>query len=236
VDYIKIKLNDFVTSTTLTENMQSCYDFAGGDRDRFCATFSRDADGQVDFFQTGLINAGIVDFKTYVWKADYAFDVAEFASFVSRENVAQDLGSIAIRYRATQEDYNATASSGLEEDLVSVTGEFGNDEWFYDTAIEYSIGDWYAFVQGNSRSGGLIDKFQQFDDQYLDYNGDVIDRYRGYTTWNGGLGYRFNDDVTLRVIANNLMDYDGTEEDVFDREINFISIGRQVTASLNWRF
>ena len=26
------------------------------------------------------------------------------------------------------------------------------------------------------------------------------------------------------------MDYDGTEEDVFDKEINFISIGRQVTA------
>ena len=236
VDYIQIKLMDFVTSTTLTQNMVSCYDFEGGDRDRFCSLFSRDADGQVDFFQTGLVNAGIVDFKTYVWKADFAFDVAEFASFVSRENVAMDLGSFAIRYRATQEDYNATASSGLEEDLVSVTGEFGNDEWFYDTALEYSLGDWYAFVQGNSRSGGLINKFQQYDDQYLDYDGNPIDRYRGYTVWNGGLGYRLNDDVTVRVIANNLMDYDGTEEDVFDKEIDFISVGRQVTASLNWRF
>ena len=106
----------------------------------------------------------------------------------------------------------------------------------YSIAIEYSLGDWYAFVQGNSRSGGLIDKFQQYDDQYLDYNGDPIDRFRGYTVWNGGLGYNINDDLTLRVIANNLMDYDGTEEDVFDKEINFISIGRQVTASLNWRF
>ena len=32
------------------------------------------------------------------------------------------------------------------------------------------------------------------------------------------------------------MDYDGTEEDVFDKEINFISVGRQVTASVNWKF
>ena len=236
VDYIKIRLNDFVTSTTLTQNMLSCYDFEGGDRDRFCALFSRDANGQINDFQTGLVNAGLVDFKTYVWKADYAFEVAELASFVSRENIAMDLGSMAIRYRATQEDYNATASSGLEEDLVSVTGQFGDDEWFYDTSFEYSLGDWYAFVQGNSRSGGLIDKFQQYDDQYLDYDGNPIDRYRGYTTYIGGIGYRVNDDVTLRVIANNLLDYDGTEEDVFDREVNYVSIGRQITASLNWRF
>tara|TARA_E500000081_G_scaffold104312_1_gene105676 strand:- start:318 stop:968 length:651 start_codon:yes stop_codon:yes gene_type:complete len=216
--------------------MLSCYDFEGGDRDRFCGLFSRDADGQINDFQTGLVNAGLVDFKTYVWKADYAFEVAELASFVSRENIAMDLGSMAIRYRATQEDYNATASSGLEEDLVSVTGQFGDDEWFYDTSFEYSLGDWYAFVQGNSRSGGLINKFQQYDDQYLDYDGNPIDRYRGYTTYIGGIGYRVNDDVTLRVIANNLLDYDGTEEDVFDREVNYVSIGRQITASLNWRF
>ena len=236
VDYIKISLFDYVTSTTLTDNMNSCYDFEGGDRERFCALFSRDADGQVDDFLVGVVNKGIIDFATYVWKADFAFDVSELASFVSRENVSMDLGSIALRYRATQEEYFQSAASGLREDLVSFTGQFGNDEWFYDTAIEYYYGDFYAFVQGNSRSGGLIDKFQQFDDQYLDYDGNPINRFRGYTTYNGGLGYRVNDDVTVRIIANNLMDYDGTEEDVFDREINFIGIGRQVTASLNWRF
>ena len=32
------------------------------------------------------------------------------------------------------------------------------------------------------------------------------------------------------------MDYDGTEEDVFDKEINFISVGRQVTAVLTGNF
>ena len=235
VDYIKINLSDYVTTFSLTDNMEACYDFEDYPN-KYCNFFTRDADGQVVDFQTGLQNAGLLNFATYVWKADYAFDVAEFASFVSRENVAMDLGSMAVRWRAYQEVYFESAASGNPEDLESFTGEFGNDEWFYDTSIEYSIGDWYAFVQGNSRSGGLIDKFQQYDDQYLDYNGDPIDRYRGYTVWNGGVGYNINDDVTLRVIANNLMDYDGTEEDVFDKEINFISIGRQVTASLNWRF
>ena len=235
VDYIKINLSDYVTSFSLTQNMEACYDFEDYPN-QYCNKFQRDADGQVVYFESGLVNAGLTNFATYVWKADYAFDVAELASFVSRENVAMDLGSMAVRWRAYQEVYFETAASGDPDDLESYTGEFGNDEWFYDTAIEYSLGDWYAFVQGNSRSGGLIDKFQQYDDQYLDYNGDPIDRFRGYTIWNGGLGYNISDDLTLRVIANNLMDYDGTEEDVFDKEINFISIGRQVTASLNWRF
>ena len=235
VDYIKINLDDYVTSFSLTQNMEACYDFEDYPN-QYCNKFQRDADGQVVYFESGLVNAGIVNFATYVWKADYAFDVADFASFVSRENVAADLGSMAVRWRAYQEVYYESAASGDPNDLESYTGEFGNDEWFYDTSVEYSIGDWYAFVQGNSRSGGLIDKFQQYDDQYLDYNGDPIDRFRGYTLWNGGLGYNVSDDLTLRVVATNLFDYDGTEDDVFDKEINFISIGRQVTASLNYRF
>ena len=158
------------------------------------------------------------------------------ASFVSRDNVAMDLGSMAVRWRAYQEVYYESAASGKPEDLESYTGEFGNDEWFYDTSIEYSKDKWYAYVQGNSRSGGVINKFQQYDDEYLDYEGNPIREYKGYTVWNGGLGYRASDDLTLRLNFTNLMDYDGTEEDVFDKEINFISVGRQVTASVNWKF
>ena len=82
----------------------------------------------------------------------------------------------------------------------------------------------------------MINKFQQYDDEYLDYEGNPIREYKGYTLWNGGLGYRASDGLTLRLNFTNLMDYDGTEEDVFDKEINFISVGRQVTASVNWKF
>ena len=235
-DYIEIQLNDYVTSYSLTQNMEACYDYDTYPNSQFCDSFTRDADFEVVDFTTGLINAGLIDFATYVYKADFAFDVAELASFVSRENVAMDLGSMAVRWRATQEDFFASADSGAAEDLSSATGQFGNDEWFYDTAVEWVYGDWYVWVQGNSRSGGVIDINRQYDDEYLGYDGNPIYEFDGYTTYNGGVGYYVNDDTTLRVNFYNLMDYDGFEEDVFTPEADLLFIGRQVNASLNVRF
>ena len=236
VDYIEIQLNDYVTSYSLTQNMNACYDYETYPNSQFCDSFTRDGDFQVVDFATGLINAGLIDFATYVWKADFAFDVAELASWVSRENVAMDLGSMAVRWRATQEDFFASADSGAAEDLVSATGQFGNDEWFWDTAIEWYKGDWYVWVQGNSRSGGVIDAFRQYDDEYLGYDGNPIFEFDGYTSWNGGVGYSVNDDTTIRVNASNLLDYDGTEDDVFTPEADLLFYGRSVTASVNVRF
>ena len=235
-DYIEIELTDYVTSFSLSQNMAACYDYDTYPTSQFCDSFTRDADFEVVDFATGLINAGLIDFATYVYKADFAFDVAELASFVSRENVAMDLGSMAVRWRATQEDFFASADSGAAEDLSSATGQFGNDEWFYDTAVEWVYGDWYVWVQGNSRSGGVIDINRQYDDEYLGYDGNPIYEFDGYTTYNGGVGYHVNDDTTLRVNFYNLMDYDGFEEDVFTPEADLLFIGRQVNASLNVRF
>ena len=236
VDYIEIELTDYVTSYSLTQNMNACYDYDTYPNSQFCDSFSRDAEFQVDDFSTGLINAGLIDFATYVWKADWAFDVSELASFVSRENVAMDLGSMAIRYRATQEDFFASADSGAAEDLRSATGQFGNDEWFYDTQFEWAYQDWYVYVQGNSRSGGVIDIDRVYDDEYLGYDGQPIFEFDGYTSWNGGVGYRVNDGTTLRVNVSNLFDYDGTEDDVFTPEADLLFYGRSVTASMNVRF
>ena len=235
-DYIEIELNDYVTSFSLTQNMEACYDYETYPNSQFCDSFTRDADFEVVDFATGLINAGLIDFATYVYKADFAFDVSEMASWVSRENVAMDLGSMAVRWRATQEDFFASADSGAAEDLSSATGQFGNDEWFYDTAVEWAKGNWYVWVQGNSRSGGVIDINRQFDDEYLGYDGNPIYEFDGYTTYNGGVGYTVNDDTTVRVNFYNLMDYDGFEDDVFTPEADLLFVGRQVNASINVRF
>ena len=235
-DYIEIQLNDYVTSYSLTQNMEACYDYETYPNSQFCDSFTRDADFEVVDFTTGLINAGLIDFATYVYKADFTFDVSELASFVSRENVAMDLGSMAVRWRATQEDFFASADSGAAEDLRSSTGQFGNDEWFYDTAFEWYYQDWYVWVQGNSRSGGVIDIDRQYDDEYLGYDGNPIFEFDGYTSYNGGIGYSVNDDTTVRLNFYNLLDYDGLEEDVFTPEADLLFIGRQVNAAINVRF
>ena len=74
------------------------------------------------------------------------------------------------------------------------------------------------------------------DSAYLDYNENPMTEYSGYTTFDGGLGYRVDENLTLRLVAGNLMDYDGSEEDVFDRELNWVSPGRTLTAVVQLRF
>ena len=49
------------------------------------------------------------------------------------------------------------------------------------------IGTW---LSANSRSGGKIAIFSSNDDAYLDYNEQPMTEYKGYTTYDGGLGYR----------------------------------------------
>ena len=143
---------------------------------------------------------------------------------------------MAIRWRAFNEEYDASASSGDPADLASFTGQYGNDEWFYDTTFEYVYRNWYAWLSANSRSGGKIAIFSANDDAYLDYNEQPMTEYKGYTTFDGGLGYRVDENLTLRLVAGNLMDYDGSEEDVFDRELNWVSPGRTLTAVVQLRF
>ena len=112
-------------------------------------------------------------------ETDFAFDLAEMASFVSRDNVAMDL----IQWQLDGEliKFIMKVLHLVSQKILKVMSEFGNDEWFYDTSIEYSKDKWYAYVQGNSRSGGVINKFQQYDDEYLDYEGNPIKIQRLYS-------------------------------------------------------
>ena len=112
--------------------------------------------------------------------------------------------------------------------MRSATGQFGNDEWFYDTQFEWAYQDWYVYVQGNSRSGGVIDIDRVYDDEYLGYDGQPIFEFDGYTSWNGGVGYRVNDGTTLRVNVSNLFDYDGTEDDIFTPEASGVKMSSSV--------
>ena len=54
VDYFKIGLTDYVTSFSFSQNMEACYDFEDYPN-QYCSKFERDADGQVIYFESGLV-------------------------------------------------------------------------------------------------------------------------------------------------------------------------------------
>ena len=228
VDLITIEIADVVESFGLEDNMLSCYDFASG-REKYCSTFSRRADGQVaDGFTSGYNNAGVRNFETIIYNLDYGVEVSELASAWFGKDGAIDRGSLSLRYRAFNQKAFESAATSVPDDLVDFTGQYNEPEWLYDITLSYSYGRWSGYYQADFTSGGKININQQYDDQYLDFEGNPISEFDGYWMDSIGVLYRPTDKLLLRMNVNNPLGLDGsesrfTEEQglLFTRSINF---------------
>ena len=227
VDLIRIEISDTVESFGLGANMNACYDFQSG-REKFCSTFTRRADGQVDYFTSGYNNAGVRNFETYIYNLDYGVEVSDLAAAWFGKDGSVDRGSLAIRYRAFNQKAFESAATSVPDDLVDFTGQYDEPEWLYDISVSYSYNKWSGYYQADFTSGGKININQQYDDQYLDFDGNPIDEYKGYFMDSVGLLYRPTDKLLLRLNVNNPFGLDGsegrfTEEQglLFSRSINF---------------
>ena len=74
-DLIEIYLTDYVTTFSLQDFMEACYD-AASFPNNFCLNFQRDGDGQVIDFQVGAGNSGVIDFGTYVYRLRWDHNIA----------------------------------------------------------------------------------------------------------------------------------------------------------------
>lgn len=227
VDLIRIEIADTVEAFGLSDNMNACYDFASG-REKYCSAFTRRADGQVDFFTSGYNNAGVRNFETLIYNLDYGVEVSELASAWFGKDGAIDRGSLAIRYRAFNQKAFESAATSVPDDLVDFTGQYDEPEWLYDISISYSYNKWSGYYQADFTSGGKININQAYDDQYLDFDGNPIDEYKGYFMDSIGILYRPTDKLLLRLNVNNPLGLDGSEDRfteeqglLFSRSINF---------------
>jgi iron complex outermembrane recepter protein len=75
VDYIDIALKDAISALSLTNNLDACYDSANYPNNPSCNTFTRNAAGQISNFNTGFVNAGLLEFTGIQAALDYTFDL-----------------------------------------------------------------------------------------------------------------------------------------------------------------
>jgi iron complex outermembrane receptor protein len=74
VDYINIRLKDAISSLTLENILDACYDSANYPNEPVCKSFTRGATGQITNFQAGYINAGLLEFSGIAGEADYTIN------------------------------------------------------------------------------------------------------------------------------------------------------------------
>ncbi len=232
VDFIEILLTDYVTTFTLIDFMEACYD-AASFPNNFCLNFQRDpVTRQVTDFQVGSGNSGIIDFATYIYRASWSHDLATV--------IGQDegsLGDISVSWRGLQQDQRFEADSGDPADLIDKTGWASDPEWSYDLTVGWSYKDLTVFYQADYVDGGYVNK-QQTDiraDRYIGYDGKPFTEYDGYWFDTIGAVYNYGDNMTFSIRINNPLDHDGSEGR-YDTNRRLSFIGRTITTQFQIRF
>ena len=75
VDYIDIALKDAISSLTLVDNLDACYDSSNYPNNPSCSTFTRNSAGQITGFHAGYVNAGLLEFTGIQAALDYTFEL-----------------------------------------------------------------------------------------------------------------------------------------------------------------
>ena len=221
-DYISILLKDYVTTFTLIDFMEACYD-AASYPNNFCESFTRSDDGQVDGFETGAGNSGVIDFATYIYRANW--------------NIDTQYGNLSASWRGLQQDKRNQADSGDPADLVDKTGWSSDPEWTHDLTLAWGYKNYYSYYKMDFVDGGYINK-QQTDenpDRYIGAEGQSLIKYDGYFTDTLGFVWRPSDKSTLAIRVTNPMDHDGSESR-YQTERGLQFTGRSVSTSFTVKF
>ena len=221
-DYIEILLKDYVTTFSLIDFMEACYD-AASYPNNFCGSFSRGPDGQVQSFEVGAGNSGVIDFATYIYRANWDKDT--------------EYGNFSVAWRGMQQDKRNQADSGDPADLVDKTGWASDPEWTHDLTIAWAYDNYYTYYKMDFVDGGYINK-QQTDiraDRYIGASGQAMTQYDGYFTDIIGFAWTPKDNITFTTRVSNPLDHDGSESR-YQTERSLRFIGRSVTTSLVVKF
>ena len=231
VDFIEILLTDYVTTFSLLDFMEACYD-ASSFPNNFCLNFQRDANGQVEDFQVGAGNSGVIDFATYIYRASWSHDLA---TIIGRDEGS--LGDLSVSWRGLQQDQRFVADSGDPADLVDKTGYASDPEWTWDLTVGWAYKDLTVFYQADFVDGGYVNK-QQTDiraDRYIGYDGKPFTEYDSYWFDTIGAVYNYGDNMTFSIRINNPLDPDGSEGR-YDTNRRLTFIGRTITTQFQIRF
>jgi hypothetical protein len=183
VDYIDIALKDAISSLSLVNNLDACYDSSNYPNNPSCTTFTRNAAGQITNFHAGFVNAGLLEFTGIQAALDYTF------------NLPWSLGSLqtSAHYLDTQRLKSQVATASPN----SLAGEIG------DSKARGSIDILYANQGFSLEWQGIFIGPAVFNNQNTPTSQDVL----GVGAWwliNSTLGLKVTPAFQVRLIVDNV--------------------------------
>ncbi|MBA59427.1 MAG: hypothetical protein CMQ40_09685 [Gammaproteobacteria bacterium] len=195
IDYVDIEIEDAIESFTLTQIMESCYDANTFPND-FCGQFTRGADGQlppVNAFQSGFVNAGLVQVRGTTVEFDWNGELANWPGFKNFDNP----GYLRINGNMFFPDKDITVVLGSETDGLDLPTQAKQQ-----VQINFTYGWNDLTVLWQTRFiGSTVVETDIAEDRYPDSTLGSVDLH------NLGVSYQFNERVRVNVNINNVFDH-----------------------------
>jgi iron complex outermembrane recepter protein len=186
VDYIDIALEGAISSLTLQEDMQACYDSTDYPNSAACGTFTRNpTTHQVTDFHSGYVNAGLLEFAGIQAALDYTFALP------------RNWGNVrtGLMYLDTQKLTSIVGSASPN----ILAGEIGTSKSKSNIDLRYMNRGFYWDTQAVFIGSAV------FDTSYLP---NTLN-YMGVGAWwliNSTVGMQFTPHFGMQLIVNNVFD------------------------------
>ena len=185
VDWIEIDLTNAIVALDAVGVMQACYDSPlGVDATALCGNIDRDASGQVTFVRTGYANAGSKRFKAITAQLNYGIDLGGLGRLDTSLNF-YNLRNLTTRVGLGDIDRQA-GEIGTSRDQGALSLNYGFKALSVSLQTQY-IGParWDVDEPPQTRN------FSEVGEWWL---------------FNLSAGYRFNDNLMVRVFVDNVFD------------------------------
>ena len=198
LDWINIHLKDPITSLSLTQVMDACYDTTSYPNS-FCTLFTRDKGGQVTGYSLPLVNAGAQEFAGAQLDANYNLAVADLPLIgMLGMHHGGEYGSVTFDVNSFFEEKHNSQILGV---ITKLRGDIGDSKWRVNASGRYTYGPLGLFLQARWIDSAFANVELQRSSQQLFSVGT-------YWVWNGAVSYDINPHLTAELSVNNLFNQD----------------------------
>lgn len=196
-DYVDIFIQGIITSLSLTQSMQFCFDSAPSSfPNSFCSNFTRDAAFQVTTFNNNFANLGFQDFNGLQATLEYEREVSDILGMVGLGD-DRDLGKIVLRNNAFFNRRRDVSGDGTIANTNPAAGELGDERVNTQTSLTYTKGPFQAFWQWQRLSGYAADVTFTIENQNPF-------KFDDYNLHGASIQYKFTPHFTGRMVVNNV--------------------------------
>jgi outer membrane receptor protein involved in Fe transport len=218
VDYYNFDIDDAITSFSLTQIMESCYDGAS-----FCDQFTRSANGQLPAngaFQSGFVNADEKKLTGYSLDLDYTLGLGDVPVIADRFNNPGALTFAitgwfphkdeTITGESIQDDYDTPEQAEIQ---LNWTTRYIRDNWSALWQVRY-----ISTTNISNSDTSTSRDVREINDQYYH---------------NVGATYDWNENLSIQVNVNNVFDNQTPKEAAASGwDYVYDNIGRYVQGSI----